>query len=118
MGASTLKQRSPRIIVDRRSLVYERQGARAAWFGLPERANSSQAFCIPRESVRTVWLAPRAARVKIAWIEDHTDPCDPAQLPEPAALRAMIVSDLASSGYDVSRLRPPRRARGTAKPGA
>jgi hypothetical protein len=54
---------------------------------------------------RTVWVMPRAARSREEPVPGHTAPCDPDAQPDPAQLRAMIVSDLARNGYDVSRLR-------------
>jgi hypothetical protein len=60
---------------------------------------------------RSVWLGLTTGRVKIAAIRDHSQPCDPAQQPPPATLRAAIVSDLERNGYDVSHLRARRRAK-------
>jgi len=66
---------------------------------------------------RTVWLAPRAGSIKVEWIDGHTDPCRPGDLPNPFELRAMIVADLARSGYEVSHLRENRPSRRSGRPG-
>jgi hypothetical protein len=66
---------------------------------------------------QTAWLAPRAGRMTREPVAGHTSPCDPRSLPRNPALRAMLVSDLEASGFDVSHLRaPPRKPRPSAPP--
>jgi hypothetical protein len=53
---------------------------------------------------QTTWLAPRGDTLVQEFVRGHTHPCDPTTLPRAEALRALLVSDLEQSGYDVSQL--------------